>query len=334
MKKLTLIFAIVLAMAAHSLPAQPRTASLQHGNSSQIFYGTYAFQQASNAAVDGDVIVLSANNFDGATITKKIKVIGSGHYPNPVNATPTNVTSIGLGSGSDSCLIEGINIGNISGLVPVRAIHISRCKIGTFDLLAGSRSCLIEGNAINHLHCGNKDTANIIANNFFSPISGDASILGFNNGSFFENNTYCEQNGIGMVNCVIRNNIIYSLGGGASWTCSGNLIQNNFVSIYNNPNGQYFDTLNNVVQNTYTGPITDIISGGLAAFNYTADYHITNPTFYLGVDATQIGIYGGLYPYKPNAIPYNPRIESKYIAPQTDVNGNFQISFKVKAQNY
>jgi hypothetical protein len=329
MKKLYFIFALALLSLSNVLIAQPYTATLEHGTNTQIFYGSNAFTAANAAAVDGDIIVLSAGNLGSATITKKIKVIGTGHYPHPVNVIPT-VVGITFGAGSDSCLIEGLNIGNITANIPVRAIHISRCKIGEIQFNNGSRSCIIEGNVIGAIKCYDKDTANIITNNIFSTSgqgTGLNALSGFTNGTIIENNTfYLWMSGISIYYCVLRNNIIhaeYSYAG-----TLGSLIQYNYL-----PSATFFDTLSNVVQHTYSGPITGIISGGLGLFSYTADYHITNPTLYIGTDGTQIGIYGGQYPYKPKAIPYNPQIESKYIAPTTDINGNIQINFKVKAQN-
>jgi hypothetical protein len=46
-----------------------------------------------------------------------------------------------------------------------------------------------------------------------------------------------------------------------------------------------------------------------------------------------VGIYGGLFPYKEGAVPLNPHISLKNIAPQTDVNGDLNIQLKVNAQD-
>ena len=337
MKKLYFIIAMALISLSNVLIAQPYTATLEHGTTTQVFYGNLAFNAANAAAVDGDVIVLSAGNLGSATISKKIKVIGTGHYPNPVNTIPTTV-NVTLGPGSDSCLIEGITTGTISNTAPVRAVHISRCKITTINLSAGSRSCIIEGNVLYNINCYNNDTVNIIRNNIFSTSAQGSytpALGSFYNGSIIENNVfYLHCSDIGLAYCIIRNNIIFSTAGCGYGTSAtyGCLIQNNFTAINGSP-GSFFNNSTNTVQNPYTGTITDIIIGGLTDFNYNSDYHITNPTLYVGTDGAQIGIYGGQYPYKEKAIPYNPQIVSKYIAPQTDANGNFQINIKVKAQN-
>ena len=260
MKKLYFIIAMALISLSNVLIAQPYTATLEHGTTTQVFYGNLAFNAANAAAVDGDVIVLSAGNLGSATISKKIKVIGTGHYPNPVNTIPTTV-NVTLGPGSDSCLIEGITTGTISNTAPVRAVHISRCKITTINLSAGSRSCIIEGNVLYNINCYNNDTVNIIRNNIFSTSAQGSytpALGSFYNGSIIENNVfYLHCSDIGLAYCIIRNNIIFSTAGCGYGTSAtyGCLIQNNFTAINGSP-GSFFNNSTNTVQNPYTGTIT------------------------------------------------------------------------------
>ena len=35
-----------------------------------------------------------------------------------------------------------------------------------------------------------------------------------------------------------------------------------------------------------------------ATFDYAQNYHLVNPALYIGTTGTQVGIYGGFYPYK------------------------------------
>ena len=72
-------------------------------------------------------------------------------------------------------------------------------------------------------------------------------------------------------------------------------------------------------------------SGG--SFSYTHDYHLVSPTTYLGTDSTQVGIYGGIFPYKTAAVPLNPHISSQSIPMATDVNGMLNININVNAQD-
>jgi hypothetical protein len=51
-----------------------------------------------------------------------------------------------------------------------------------------------------------------------------------------------------------------------------------------------------------------------------------------GTDGTDIGIYGGRFPWKDGGLPANPHIESKFVNGTTDTNGNLNVNIKVEAQ--
>lgn len=51
-----------------------------------------------------------------------------------------------------------------------------------------------------------------------------------------------------------------------------------------------------------------------------------------GTDGTDIGIYGGRFPWKDGGLPVNPHIESKFVNGTTDTNGNLNVKIKVAAQ--
>jgi len=60
---------------------------------------------------------------------------------------------------------------------------------------------------------------------------------------------------------------------------------------------------------------------------------LQSPSTYIGTDATECGIYGGIFPYKEGAVPYNPHIQQKSISSVTDINGNINVNIKVVAQD-
>ena len=68
---------------------------------------------------------------------------------------------------------------------------------------------------------------------------------------------------------------------------------------------------------------------------YTYNLHLrpNSPLHNAGTDGTDIGIYGGLFPWKEGSVPFNPHIQTKTIGNITDGNGNLQINIKVKAQD-
>lgn len=79
MKKALLILA-TLCMATLGF-AQQRLATLYHNDTIRTFYGQSALSQAHAAAVNGDVITLSSGLFDAIEITKAVTIRGAGMWP-------------------------------------------------------------------------------------------------------------------------------------------------------------------------------------------------------------------------------------------------------------
>jgi hypothetical protein len=73
-------------------------------------------------------------------------------------------------------------------------------------------------------------------------------------------------------------------------------------------------------------------SGGY--YNYSNNYHLKNGCIGLnaGTDGHDVGVYGGIFPWKDGSVPHNPHVIFKNISGYTDPNGNLQLNIKVKAQ--
>ncbi len=67
---------------------------------------------------------------------------------------------------------------------------------------------------------------------------------------------------------------------------------------------------------------------------FNNDYHLKNNSAgkNAGTDGTDIGIYGGLFPWKDWSVPITPQVYDKVIQGSTDLNGKLPIKIKVKAQ--
>jgi hypothetical protein len=92
---------------------------------------------------------------------------------------------------------------------------------------------------------------------------------------------------------------------------------------------------NNMPQGNYTsvGSANVFVTWSSSSYLYTDNYHLKAPESYPGMDGTQVGIYGGLRPWKEGSLPLNPHIQSKTIADKTDAAGKIQVQVKVVAQN-
>jgi hypothetical protein len=133
--------------------------------------------------------------------------------------------------------------------------------------------------------------------------------------------------------CVIKNNIFI-----------GVIVPRNPA---NNDNavGSYFNNFNCTVNGiheyaqgsgNYLGVYASpAISPTSLFINYPqGNYHLTPAAAqtYLGTDNTQIGIYGGRFPWKDGSMPFNPWIKTFNAATQTSNNGQLRVTGDIKSQ--
>ncbi len=340
MKKQTLLTLIIALATSMSVNAQ--TIALHSSSGVQIIKGNTALATAYTAAQNGDTLYLSGGNFTPpAIIDKQLTIFGAGHYVDSTLATGKTFINgvLQFGGNADQTYLEGFEInGNLSFTTDssLNNVTIKRCKInGNIDI-AGNLSHPSSNLAlIGNVFMGQVNIANttnvMIANNIFS------SVLRNTNGNLINNNLFLGWADYGYYNYFvfsgdnnIFNNNIYLAPNNYFAIGSGNIINKNlFVSAAPN-----YGTTPTVIDN-YTGisQTTIFVNQTGNTFNYAHNYHLQSPAIYVGTDGTQIGIYGGSFPYKEGAVPLNPHIQIKNIAPTTDANGDLQIQIQVEAQN-
>jgi hypothetical protein len=317
-------------------------AALHTASGVQIFNGSNAFINAHNAASSGDTIYLSGHTFTPpASFDKQLMIFGAGHYVDSTLATGKTFINgnVTLNENADLFYLEGVEItGNftISNNHSVNNVIIKRCKInGTFNALGDlsnptSNLSLIGNVLMNRLNLENIQNSllsnNIISNTFQGSNGNMISnniIMGFIWGSSMDYLFFGSNN-------TLNNNIILWEGYNANVNGSGNIFNNN---LYVEPTPDYGATATSI--GNYTGILQTAIFVNQTGntFDYAHDYHLQAPTTYLGTDGTEVGIYGGTFPYKEGAVPHNPHIQLKNIAPTTNANGDLQIQIQVGAQN-
>lgn len=321
MKKI--LFIPILLLSFMELQAQIKVA-LHHNGTVSMFSGTTPLISAYNASVNGDTIYLPGGLFSVPAISKGVYIIGAGHYPD--SSTATLITSlannININTGADKLKLEGLNIPNLyfaSG-AKIDSVEILRCNIGAVSY-AGTYD--IATNCVGHLLY-----QNIISN---LTVSRASNIRVFNNiisvlGSSPEN-TWVKNNKIDFISdmtyCFFENNIIQQ-----QYAEGYNTFRNNIFEAA--PGGGTNTYLNNYNNHPFS---TVFVNYTNFSNYYTDNLHLISPGTYNGTDATQVGIYGGLYPYKEGAVPSNPHIRSKSIGLTPDVNGKLKVNFTVAAQN-
>jgi len=318
---------------------------VQRGNQS-FAYATLS--EAIANANNGDILYLPPGNFDVSDIqiNKSIHIIGAGYHPRTTGAIGQTTIL------SDLVFVKGADGGSIQGLYCVKGVRlgtnnsnsginnfiISRCYLaggvyvepsGSSNI--GSNLILSENIILGQINAGNANNVLVTNNIIFvwSPI-----LVNFKN-SIFTNNIIFQFNtmfGLYVNNCTFRNNVIargdLSLGNYPS----GNIYLNN---LYSSPGGLNTEGVVHSLGNVYIQRDKMFVNASDDNFSFDDDYHLTEDALkaITGTDGTQVGIYGGQYPFKDGAAPINPQIIEKKISTATNPKGKLNVQIKVKAQN-
>ena len=336
MKKSFFSLIVLLIVSSYSLKAQINLIAVQHGNTPSFY------QQVDDAIVnaqDGDTIYIPGGTWNiTQAINKRLHIIGVGHHPDSTIATfPTTLNgnfllNAGASNGSVKGLIISANI-----LVPSEQVSfytVCRCHIlmGLYFSQTSNNNTFIE-NIIEGQIYGNNSTNFSFFNNIFVSYYPSASTSEFIN-SIFKNNIFLISAStnyypIRTQYSLIEDNIFFC--DAALYCVSNSLFKNNlFECAWEFPyytNNGYNNIINQVKSSIFVNQ-----SGN--AFSYSHDYHLQSscPGKNAGTDGTDIGIYGGQYPWKDGSVPNNPHITISNIGGNTNSNGALPVNIKVSAQ--
>ena len=328
----TFLFASLLFVAN----SQQKTA-LHNGGSTTIFSGPSQFTNAYNASVDGDTIYLPGGTFNTfPIIDKRLVIYGAGFHPDSILVTGSTIINgtLTIRGNADSSVIQGVEV---NGIIQTSSNHkvdnfvISRCKFNGLTIDGALTTpcnnitiseCIISGNILlnNASYCDL--TNNLIEGRIYS---GENNAIQ-NNIFFYNSSLYLINN---CDNTLFANNVIFRAAPTAIFTGTDFSTFSNNVFAVTPPAGS-----NNFISNYYDVDISTFFvnqSGNTPDFYH--DYNLTDPVTYLGLDGSEVGIFGGLHPFKAGTLPENPHFQLKTIAPQTDVNGDLNIQIQVGAQD-
>lgn len=364
MKKEIILF-IGFAFSAFYCNAQNKIAVSNNGSSS--FYSS--LDSAIIYSQNGDTIYLPGGIFSTPIIINKaISIIGAGHHPDSTLATNFSwisstviITNAASGGSISGCyLSSGITFGTNLSDQAVSNYTISRCNVNGL-LLAYNFAATSTCNNILITECvigggidGRFSQNVFMTNNIFNQLSstGNDLIKNIINCQFYNNiilhNGFAGCGGgcppsrtlINVLNSYFYNNLFkqtnnsITYGNNFQTGCTGNFYKYN---IFEGVNGQ--DWLgagaNYLLDNQFNISFaTLLVNQSGTTYNYGNDYHLQNASSFLGEDGTQVGVYGGAFPWKEGSIPFNPHIQFKNIANTTDANGNLNINIQVGAQDH
>ncbi len=343
MKKMLFLVAIAWAVAINIQAQSSTVATLNHNDTITSFYGYSALQEAHTAAVDGDVITLSAGSFGSVTITKAITIRGAG---------------MGVGDSAEPTVIVGdINFsnGNIDGVnkrITIEGIYSNhnvvfqdgwngwnyynltfiKCRFKTLDTenhysYNSYRASLRNAT---FLHCFitdsftfDWDTNCTFINCYLRKPWMQGAVYNFENCVIWEN----ESNNT-LQNSTFTNCIIYSTTTDTNHKFNANNTAKNCVVVNDSIN-----VLANIsdTSNRFVTSLADVFKNfrGTYADNITFELTDAAKTQYLGMDGTQVGIYGGDFAFDP--APSTPRITKCVVAPKSTADGKLKVTITVSA---
>ncbi len=277
----------------------------------------------------GDYIYLPGGIFIlNVVIAKEIHMIGAGHHFD--SSMVTNFTTINgnisITENASNTSLEGMYVtGAIIGpnANAINELHINYCDFEYIE-------CKMNNSSVH----GSRMRAGGYANNMFYDGSyntiSNCYVINLSNltSSVVENCT-----ALNYVHnfylTTLKNNILFSHPNSPYGQPGGNNSMNNNVYVNSCPYGciGLMNYSNNI--QLATG---DLFANG---FNFADMHLIANSTaLTAGENGTQVGVYGGLFPYKEGAVPTNPHIFQKTISASTDSNGLLPVQISVRAENY
>lgn len=353
MKKLLLTF-VALVCATVSYAQGSLLATLSHDGQISAYYGASALKAALEAATDGDVITLSSGQFNAVDITKAITLRGAGMSVSN-DSTNTHESTIIQGNFqinlADSLqgriIMEGLYVnGNVTYVGTLKNAQFLKCR---FNGLRYSNGKITNTSFI---HCrfadfcviaakSNASFINCVVNgieqyNTTSSIEMANCFVHFSSSCSDATPRYC-------LNTYFKNCILtyYMYGFNSSYCClPTSCTAYNCIGLGSFSSNIFNDIAYKNNTNTWIG------SNGSTIFKTYKDFNTTNlisdsETFeltdeakakYLGVDGTQVGIYGGNLPY--NEQPSTPQITKCNVAAKSTADGKLSVDIEVKAAEY
>ena len=335
---------MLLSTSAASLFAQSSLiATLSHDGEVTVFYGADALKESYAKAVGGDVITLSSGTFNAISISKAITLRGAGMAVDTVNnIMPTILNGNFTISETDSIhslTLEGLYYNHTmtySGTI--ESAQFIRCRFNTIKHANTSNSL----SNCSFLNCR-------ISQEFYCLGYGNMFYNSIVEDIYFGNINTSGTSGSGLFyNCVI--NIDLS---NPSSMRSGSSSFENCILIYDASSvilpkgtiaynclvvGTTKDIFSDVPNNTnkVVSLYSDVFKtyGTMASIAENDDetFELTDAakTKYLGLDGTQVGIYGGAIPYTTSVA--IPKITKCNVAAKSTVDGMLSVDIEVSAE--
>lgn len=342
MKKILFLVTLISLMCFNFAKAQSSLiATLSHDDDVKVFYGTDALSQAHAAATSGDVITLSSGTFNATDITKAITLRGAGmamdSLNNIYNTIITGDFNCTISDTTTNLKMEGIYHNGSFKYDKIRRAQFLKCRFKIITYKNSSTSQLRDCVFLNCRIADRLDVATgiFLGNMLYNSIIEDFSAgAGNRQSNIFDNciiiNTGSSSgshfSSLGrstFKNCIFIHNITTDL-------LTLGAIAYNCIVVGNNTNifSEIPNTTNKVVP-SYSDVFLTYNSTSSIAKNDDETFELTEDakTKYLGLDGTEVGIYGGTFPY--TTVLETPKIKKCNVAAKSTADGKLSVDIEV-----
>lgn len=327
---------VALACATVSFAQSSMLATLNHQGSISTYYGATALGEAYKAAAHGDVITLSSGTFVATNISKAITVRGAGMGIDTTQVVEPTVISgdftIDIAdSVSNKLTLEGIYSNHTITYKNLRNASFLKSRLKKITDYSSTTSILKDANIIHcriadELRLANNSSALCINSVIEDPHSYSSTTANFefvNCVIVVDYYNLCDVKSSSFKNCLLKTRLANGFVDGSctAYNCVGVNSSSIFKYITNSTNrcvSSYAD-----VFKTYAGSTLDKLD------NERFELTDVAKTTYLGMDGTQVGIYGGNLPF--DATPSNPQITKCNVAAKSTADGKLSVDIQVKA---
>lgn len=334
MKKFFASLVMLLSLSAASVLAQStQIATLSHEGEITPFYGVNALKEAHEAAVHGDAITLSSGSFTAVNISKALIIRGAGMQVDTVaNTLPTVISgdfAINIpDSVTQRLTMEGLyNNFTVTVGGTLKDASFLKCKFSKFNH-SDYRTTRMKN--LTFIHCRISDRLHLPSESSVSCVNcyvyapeGVSAHFEFSNCIIASGDVSYGIRYSSLSNCIIY---------GSNTSVNCNCLDSSNTAYYclgKGAGNQMFKNMSNTTNTVLTADLNTVFKTYTGSYNDNETFELTDEAKakFLGTDGTQVGIYGGNFPYDPTTT--NPHITKCNVAAKSTADGKLSVDIEV-----
>lgn len=329
MKKILFLLAVVL-MALGAKAQVNQVAVLSNEGKLSFFYGSGALADAYEKAVDGDVITLSSGSFHAVGIKKAITLRGAGiALESDKTISPTYINGELEVELSEKSLDHQLNFDGLTFMTHVRLYEVKDVIFQKCEFMGAVNSSNFPDEADNQknvqysfVHCFQSDVESplsirygqvSIVNSVLKALSTEGNK--YSNFNITNSIVMSSRYSSSLENCNFTNSVILKEWEDGYGNISDNCTGTNCIVAGKNMG---FKFGKNIV---FIDNVEELFKEGTF-------YELTEKAAeVLGTDGTQVGIYGGNFPFEAAAD--GPKVKKFNVAPKTTADGKLSVDIEI-----